>query len=140
MQFPIRVGLRRSRFMVIAAVLVHGTALTAVLATAWPMALSTLLACLVVGHGLWALRTINRYCYSLRLYADGQFAFGDDLTKYVVSPGSYVHPWLTVFRFRGAGGRLRSVVVLPDSTSFDEARQLRLWLRWKVSASGDGDV
>lgn len=140
MQFPIMVGLHRSRFMDVAIVLVHAVALAGVMATPWLPEWQMILSILVVLHALWSLRQAGLRVHALRLYADCQLAMDDQESRHAVLPGSYVHPWLTVFRFRDTGGVLRRIVVLPDSAAPDEARRLRVWLRWKVSANAGDDV
>ena len=48
-----------------------------------------------------------------------------------VRPGSFVAPWLTVVRWRPAGGRLdRTLVLLPDAAGSREMRNIRVILRW----------
>lgn len=44
---------------------------------------------------------------------------------------SHVAPWLTVIRWRPAGGsRARAVLLAPDSADADLLRRLRVLLRW----------
>ena len=49
-----------------------------------------------------------------------------------ILPGSYVSGWLIVL-ILGAGGRRRSLVLLPDAAAAEDLRRLRVWLRWRVA-------
>jgi toxin CptA len=46
-------------------------------------------------------------------------------------PDSFVKPWLLVLNYKPLrGGRVRSLVLLPDSLDRETARQLRIYLRF----------
>jgi toxin CptA len=47
--------------------------------------------------------------------------------------GSLVHPYLTTILFLPVRGRFaRAIVVLPDSLSATQFRELRVWLKWRT--------
>ena len=47
--------------------------------------------------------------------------------------GSVVHPYLTTILFLPAQRRFgRAIVVLPDSLSAAQFRELRVWLKWRT--------
>lgn len=60
---------------------------------------------------------------------------GRELTVQVL-PASSVAAFLTIIVFKPfEGGRTQAVLILPDSLPPELFRQLRVWLKWKVSTS-----
>ena len=139
MQFPITIGLRRSRFLSLGLILAHLLAGGVALVTPWAIpAKALLLACLVGSGGFTWLRLTPRV-ERLRLLADGgmecwRVGEADSWPVALVGPAT-VHPRLTVFRLAGEGGCF-SVVVAPDSMDAEDFRRLRVWLRWRADFSG----
>jgi toxin CptA len=81
------------------------------------------------------LRTRQDLPDAIRLSADGSLSWipVDGSTRnYKVVMATTVLPWLVVLRLTGQGGK-RSLVLPPDSMTAEEYRQLRVWLRWRVS-------
>jgi hypothetical protein len=69
---------------------------------------------------------------SLRLLPDGTWALdvaGQELEAQQLS-GAYVTAHLVVLPLKLANGRVRRLVLWPDSATADELRRLRAWLRW----------
>ncbi|HRD90132.1 MAG TPA: hypothetical protein PK752_18015 [Accumulibacter sp.] len=67
---------------------------------------------------------------------DGLLADGESIPV-LVQPGTVVFTQLIVLRARDHdSGRGDSLALLPDSMSAEHFRLLRLWLRWRVEASG----
>jgi len=109
-QFPITIGLHRSRFLVGAFVfLVLLTVLVLFLfqrSTAIFAAISLLLAVLLA----WLWRYRQPRCPAIRLEASGVISLlsGDgEFAAAQLLPGATVHPWLTVLRLQGADGHTR---------------------------------
>jgi toxin CptA len=82
------------------------------------------------------LRARQNLPSALELLPDGTLSWhtaDSSARNYKVDMTTTVLPWLTVLRLEGQDGK-RSLVLLRDSMAADEYRQLRVWLRWRVSA------
>jgi hypothetical protein len=137
-EFNYRVALRRST---LASVWILGTGLaTLVLAATLPIGVvpRALLALWVGGTLLHAYRVV-----ALRVGPRGVQGFvlrsasidvgqGDGCWRLgSVSSGSFVARWLTIIRWRPAGGTIdKSIVILSDMLPREEFRALRVRLRW----------
>lgn len=143
MQFPITIGLHRSRFLVGAFVfLVLLTVPVLFLfqrSTAIFAAISLLVAVLLA----WLWRYRQPRCPAIRLEASGviSLAAGDgDFVPAQLLPGAAVHPWLTVLRLRNAAGRVCVLCLTVDSLKKEDFRRLRVFLRWRADFSGADDA
>lgn len=143
MQFPITIGLHRSRFLVgVFVLLVLLTILVLVIfqrSTAIFAAISLLVAVLLV----WLWRYRQPCCPAIRLEANGVISLptGDgDFSSVQLLPGATVHPWLTVLRLRGADGHIRVLCLTVDSLKREDFRRLRVFLRWRADFSGVDDA
>lgn len=139
MQFPITIGLHRSRFLVGAFVfLVLLTVLVLFLfqrSTAIFAAISLLLAVLFA----WLWRYRQPCCPAIRLEASGVISLptGDgDFVPAQLLPGATVHPWLTVLRLRSTAGRVCTLCLTVDNLKREDFRRLRVFLRWRADFSG----
>jgi hypothetical protein len=141
-QSIIRIDLRHSRIYALAFDTLHLLALVALLAPVWPWGLHGGGALLLVVHGWFRRLPHGGAAGLLLLRTDGllEIAAEDGLSSYCERLDiQLVHPWLTVFAAT-VGGRRRSFVVLPDSLSADEFRQLRRWLHWRSQPLSDASV
>lgn len=145
MQLPIIIGLHRSSLLRGVFLLVALTALAAILLLPalfpWRMCSLLLLAALL----LRARSGLNAMPSRLRLERDGSvllcLAGDDDFRQAICLPGATVHPLLCAFRLReAASGKIHVVLVTGDSTSADEFRRLRVFLRWRAAFSGSPSV
>jgi hypothetical protein len=71
------------------------------------------------------------------LSGDGRFetvGAGGTASEAIVHPHTLVLSFLVVLLYREEG-RLRSMTLLRDSLTAEDFRQLRLWLRWRSTAS-----
>jgi toxin CptA len=96
-------------------------------------------------HLVWVLR---RHAWRNAAGALIELEFLDDCSilagsragmreAYRVAGSSFASPLLTVLNLRPeAGGRTRSVLILPDSVDADGFRRLRVWLRWRCGEGG----
>lgn len=139
MRFPITIGLRRSRLQ--EAVLLALALLASLAALFFPRPLPLRLALLLAiwGIALWAWRRLDPPLATLRLEADGRIQVagdGQDFLPATTLPGATVHPWLTVLRLELADGRRCALLVTAGTTSPDEFRRLRVFLRWRASFVG----
>lgn len=144
MQFPIMIGLHRSRFLAGALLLAHGLVIAGILATPWPQEIRAALFLLGLISLIHALRESNILVETLHLFADGHCAVvrvgGQAQEICTLLPGFFIHPLLTVFRLQTDDATLISVVALPDTMSAEDHRRLRVWLRHKAKIGADDDV
>lgn len=143
MQFPIVIGLHRSRFL--GALIVIASLFGAVTIVAWPQPLPVRAGALLVIAiaALFAWRRAVPPCIALRLLGDGamtvQYTTGGDFLSVEVLPGGFVHPWLAVIRLRDSEGRILAMPIAVDSAKPADFRRLRLFLRWTGRAEGQSD-
>lgn len=129
------IGLHRSFWATAGMVAIHGLALAATVFTPWPLwvkaaVMSALAVSVAVSRRLWFPRVAG-----LRLLGDGrlecQLVGEEGFRPAELLPGATVHPWLTAVRLQLPEGRV-AVVVVPDCTTIEEFRCLRVWLRWRA--------
>lgn len=138
MQFPINIGLHRSRILgwlfVVLAVLTCGFV--------WLLPFSPwVCALLTASLALLALysRRLSQPGFALmRLQADGrlQLVDGDEVVAAEVLPEAFVHPWLCIFSVRTEDAQVLRMVFTVDSLSTVNFRHLRVWLRYQAKFSG----
>lgn len=144
MQFPITIGLHRSRFLDASFTVV---ALLAVVATiAAPLDRGFKVAALVAILAI-VLLTRNKLLPSvsaLRLERDGSVAIqpagSDAFLAARIAPNASVHPWLTVFRLVTEERAEYTVIALPGSAGMQDLRRLRVFLRWQADFNADSDA
>ena len=139
MQFPIIIGLHRSRILDGALLLLVGLVSAALLA--WPAAIEIRLANLSLAMGLgglafWKLKpAFNR----VRLDRSGLIAMclpgQSEFVALRLLPGATVHPWITVLRLRDERDKSHLLVVTRDMTNKSDFRRLRVFLRWRAKFS-----
>lgn len=142
MQFPVVIGLRRSR--ILPAILMGVAVLAVIAALGWApefhLGIALAAACILVAA--FALRTCCRELPTMMFMGDGSTRVADtpgaEFRPVRILPGGIVHPWLTVFRYREEAGRTAQVIVAVDSTGDDDFRRLRLLLRWQRPVSDAG--
>jgi toxin CptA len=141
-QFPIVIGLHRSRFLDGALLLTTTIALTAISIVPWPAVASVLLGMVAVLAAFLAARALTPHVHELRIDSDGRISCrtGRDSVFYSVQlrPGPTAHPWLVVLRLEGEQGRFR-LLIAPDSASTEDFRRLRVWLRWRAEISAGSE-
>lgn len=135
---PLPVFLKPSQRLLVIQSLAHLVAAGAVLATNLPAWLVALLL-LLTGASLARVRRPPPVA-SLVLAGDGSIEIvGADGTasKAVVHPHTLVLSFLVVLLY-SQQGRLRSLILLGDSLPGEDFRRLRLWLRWRSTATNPG--
>jgi hypothetical protein len=130
---PLTILLKPSRRLLAIQLAAHGIAAASVLLSSIPgwMAALTLV---LVGYSLARLRGAS-FPVRLILRDQGQFetvGAGDTATEALVHPQTVVMAALIVLLYRQEG-RVRSLTLAGDSLSPEDARQLRLWLRWRAA-------
>lgn len=138
MQFPITIGLRRSRLLIPLFVGFVLFALIGLTAVPWADAIRGSLSLLLLGASLRFAYCLQILVQAVRLHRDGRFdaclAGETEFASASVLPGCYVHPLLTVVRIQVSEQTL-VLLLLPDSLEANDFRQLRAWLRQRAEVS-----
>jgi hypothetical protein len=132
---PRTILLKPSRRLLAIQLAAHLLAAVAVLASSIPGWVAALLL-LLVGYSL-ARQHNARLPASLILHDEGRFEkVGADgtATEATVHPHTMVIAALLVLLYREQG-RIGAITLAGDSLSCEDARELRLWLRWRASTS-----
>ena len=140
MQFPIVIGLHRSRFLGTALVAITALAGVVTLALPWlPVIRGAILASIVVVAGL-AWRRLALGLSAIRLERAGKIflaATGNsEFVEAELLAGATVHPWLTVIRLKTADQGRHMLIAAVDSMKPEDFRRLRVFLRWHAEFSG----
>lgn len=143
MQFPITIGLRRSRFLDLLVLLSALSASGAI--QLWPQAIATQLLAL---SATWLLaaqawRRLTPRFSVLRLERSGRISVaGDTGAQFVATrllPGASVHPWLVIVRLEIESGQQSTLIAAVDSLKRNDFRRLRTFLRWQADFSASAD-
>jgi len=141
-QFPIIIGLRRSRFLDGAILANSGIGFAMIALVPWTLPVSAMLGCATVFVALFSVKALTPQIRTLRIDNDGRISFQmagrSDFIQVRLLPGATAHPWLTVLRLADDRGTYR-VVIAPDSVAPEEFRRLRVWLRWRLEVSDGRD-
>lgn len=137
MQFPVFIGLHRSRFLeVLLVIATVCSECLIVIQPLWPFAIriTSFFVVLVVAYLAW--RSLEPGYLSLRLDRSGAMSIqppGEEQFVVVkLLPGAAVHPWLTVFSIEIPGNGNSRLLVTVDSLSEDDFRRLRMFLKWRA--------
>ena len=138
MQFPIVVGLRRSRVLTLATVATALVGILSVSVVPWPLVIRIMLGAVTVLMAIRIIRALSPRVETLRIDGDGhltcQATGASGFVPAHLLPGATVHPWLTVLRL-AIEDDAWLLVVAPDSVAPEEFRRLRVWLRWRAVVS-----
>ena len=141
MQFPITIGLRRSRFIDLLIVLMAAISLLVIASFPVDPGICAGLMLMATVIGVWSWRQNQPAVWALRLEKDGRIALaGRGQHVFVPAeclPGATVHPWLAVLRLKTRDGAKFLLFLAPDSLGKDDFRRLRVFLRWRADFSGD---
>ena len=126
------IELRRSRWLAMGLGAGVALALAAIARAALPAWIQGGLGLLVLGAALQGWRRAQ-VATALRLDSDGGLQVRNERGEWVaaeVQGDSLVTRVLVVLRYRVAGRRTETRVILPDSAPADAIRRLRVSLRW----------
>lgn len=148
MQFPVSIGLHRSRFIDAAVLVFALLASFATLLTSGPVLSHTLLVFLVCFLAGVAWFRLTPQIQAIRLEQTGQISVlplaKGDFEPAELLPDATIHPWLTVFRLKLESGPIVTVMLtpgwnMPSSTvnlkNRQNFRKLRVFLRWQKNFS-----
>lgn len=143
MQFPITIGLHRSRFL---DVMVLMTALLASVVIQSVQSTPLIRACLFVAILILATlawRALTPTIKTIRLERNGDIFIAhvgeSDFVQATPKPGATIHPWLTVIRLITADGRSVLLIAAVDSQNKADFRRLRMFMRWQANFNGLSD-
>jgi len=142
-QFPITIGLHRSRFLDSALLVVALLCVATTLAYPQPLAVRLMVLAIIGMAGYWAWRRLAPQMSGLRLEESGQISLlpcgGGDFIETALLEGATVHPRLIVARLKAIDDRRYTLIVTTDSMSRQEFRRLRIFLRWRAEFSEPAD-
>lgn len=145
MQFPITIGLHRSRFLDVALLLaaLSATGVTVVFKQSTEVRMGFVLLIWMLCGVAW--RQMSPKLSAIRLERTGQIFVRDNgESKFLATrlmPGATVHPWLTVIRLKTDDGQCYTLIATVDSLNRQNFRCLRVFLRWQAEFNGpDGDA
>jgi toxin CptA len=138
-QFPIIIGLRRSRFLDGALMATTCIGLVAIALVPWLPPISFILGIATVFVAILVARALTPRIRALRIDHDGAIGCRSigksEFSPARLLPGATAHPWLTVLRLAHEQVVYR-LVIAQDSATPEELRRLRVWLRWRAEVSG----
>ncbi|MBS1139663.1 MAG: hypothetical protein H6R13_1116 [Proteobacteria bacterium] len=139
MQFPITIGLHRSRFLDGALISITLIALGITVALPYSEIIRLLLVLLITIGSYDASRKLSPALAGIRLERSGQIfiseAGSDEFYEAELMPNATVNPRLTIIRLRPPNGRKHLLVLSADSMRSDDFRRLRVFLRWRAKFS-----
>jgi toxin CptA len=142
-QFPILIGLHRSRFLDIVVFVIAIVASAIVLAVPQPV-----ISPWAFITTIWTIAAITWQELSpklsvIRLERDGRLSvrrLGEsDFLAAELLPGATVHPWLSVVKIKPATGNACIVIVAADSVNRQKFRRFRVFLRWQADFNAAHD-
>ena len=143
MQFPIIIGLRRSRFLDAMLLIVVILASAAILSFQYSpsIRLGLLFANLALAALAWlslrpTIKTIklerNGDVFIMRV---GEIGF----LRATPRAGATIHPWLSIIRLTTEDGRTATLIATVDSPNRADFRRLRMFMRWQANFSEPTD-
>ena len=141
MQFPIHIGLRRSRILVTILIVIVLSVLGVgfYFLPYWPL---KWVLCLLVGcFALMTWQKLKPKISEIRLEREGGISIrsGDqqEFSLASIQPNATVHPWLTVFRLSTESGDIFTLIATVDTLNQQDFRRLRVFLRWRADFSNE---
>lgn len=143
MQFPILIGLHRSRFldaMLLAVVILVSAA---ILGFQCSLAVQGCLLFAVLLLAIQAWQALTPTIELIRLERSGEIfiarAGESDFVQAVPKPGAIIHPWLTVIRLSTEDARSATLIATVNRKNSENLRRLRMFMRWQASFSEPND-
>lgn len=139
MQFPITIGLHRSRFLdamlVLAALL--ATAVTMVFPCTPSIRSVLLLAVLIMAIQAW--HALAPTITAIRLERNGDIFIArlgeGEFVPATPQPRATIHPWLIVIRLVAADGRPAKFIATVNRKNSQNLKRLRMFMRWQANFS-----
>jgi toxin CptA len=138
-QFPITIGLHRSRILDAIVVLVALAAITAILGfQCSPLLRAGLfIAVLVLAIQTWYSLTPSIKAIRLERAGDIFIALvgESDFVQAAPKPRATIHPWLSIIRLATVDGQTATLIATVDSQNAADFRRLRMFMRWQANFS-----
>ena len=139
MQFPITIGLHRSRFLdsvlLIAAILASLAIFYFQCSPAIKVGLYIATFILLIR----AWRALRPTIENIRLERNGCISISrlgeHSSVQALPKAGATIHRWLTVIRLAEQDGRFSTLIATVDSLNKSDFRRLRMFMRWQASFS-----
>lgn len=143
MQFPITIGLHRSRLIDLGLLLVALLASVATLGFPQTTFIKfSVCAVIWITTGL-AWQKLSPKFSAIRLERSGQvFIDRNGSSEFVAAkilPGATVHPWMTAVKLKTEDGCYNLLIATVDSLNQQDFRRLRVFLRWQADFSAPND-
>lgn len=143
MQFPITIGLHRSRFMDAIVLMMALLATAAIIGFPRAPSIQAVLLLVTWALAILAWRQLKPTIKAIRLERNGHLLIArsgeTEFSPAEPEPGATVHPWLTVLRLKTEDGLCTTLIAAVDSLKREDFRLLRMFLRWQAKFSAPGD-
>jgi toxin CptA len=135
-QFPILIGLRRSRILVAGLAFVVLTVLGIGLYFLTHLGLQVILCLLTAYLAFITWQKLTPKISEIRLERGGSVSIRHDNQQEFfpasIQPNATVHPWLTVFRVTSDSNQAFTLIATVDTLNRQNFRRLRVFLRWQA--------
>jgi toxin CptA len=142
-QFPITIGLRRSRFLDVTLLTAVILANAAILGFQCSPSIRACLFFAVLMLAIQAWRTLTPAIKLIRLERSGEIFIArvgeNDFVQATPKPGATIHPWLTIVRLTTADARTATLIAAVDRKNSENLRRLRMFMRWQANFSAPTD-
>ena len=143
MQFPITIGLHRSRFLDAMFLVVTMLASAAILGFQCSLSMRACLLVAVLFLAIHAWSFLTPTIKAIRLERTGDIFIArvgkSDFVQATPKPGATIHPWLTIIRLTTDDGRTATLIVTVNRKNSENLRRLRMFIRWQANFSGPDD-
>lgn len=143
MQFPITIGLHRSRFLDTILVLAALSATAAILGFPCSPSIRAGLFVAVLVLAIQAWYSLTPTIKAIRLERTGEIFIarvGEGVfVQATPKPGATIHPWLSIIRLMTEDGRTATLIATVNRKNGENLRRLRMFIRWQANFSGPND-
>jgi len=142
-QFPIVIGLRRSRILEAGLLIVVILAGAATLGFQCSPSVQTGLLVVNIIVAAWAWLALRPAIKEIKLERSGEISVSrvgeSDFRKAILKPRATIHPMLSVIRLATEDGRTATIIATVDSQNRSDFRRLRMFMRWQANFSEPSD-
>ena len=139
MQFPMTIGLRRSRFLDVLLLMLAALLSAAILGFQCAPSVRAMLFVVVWVLAIQAWYALAPTIKAIRLERNGDIFIADigesDFSQAVPQPRATIHPWLSIIRLTTEDGRTVTLIATVDSQNEADFRRLRMFMRWQANFS-----
>lgn len=143
MQFPIIIGLHRSRLLDAMLLITVILASAAILYLQRSLPVRTSLLCVVLLLAIQAWYALTPAIKQIRLERSGEIFIArvgeSDFVQAMPKPGAIIHPWLIVIRLLTADARTATLIATVNRKNSENLRRLRMFMRWQANFSEPND-